>query len=139
MFISHKYKVIFVHIQRAGGSSIHRVFQQYDPDLVETLPINSAMKRTKHSFITDIRNAVDRDIFENYLKFCVVRNPFDRMVSWYHMVIGKIGNDQAMFKTNDQNKCLNIYFKGIKILNNVNLPQKKNLLNYWVKLFASSG
>ncbi|VEN73209.1 conserved hypothetical protein [Candidatus Desulfarcum epimagneticum] len=135
MFISHKYKVIFVHIQRTGGSSIHRAFQKCDPDLVETLPVHSAAKRTKHSFITDIKHTVEHDIFQNYLKFCVVRNPFDRMVSWYHMVIGKKGDDQAMFKIRDKNKRLNIFFKGIKFLNNANLPLKKNLLNYWTQLF----
>jgi len=37
----------------------------------------------KHRFATDIRDSIEREVFDEYLKFCVVRNPFDRMVSWW--------------------------------------------------------
>lgn len=83
MFISHRYKAIFVHIQRTGGNSIQNIFEAADPDLIETLAIDPAKQRTKHCYLSDIRAAVDEKTFGEYLKFCVVRNPFDRMLSWY--------------------------------------------------------
>jgi len=81
MFISHKYKVIFVHIQRTGGNSIQKIFEQFDPDLVAKVNIDA--NRLKHCFASDIKNAIADDIFQSYLKFSVIRNPYDRMVSWY--------------------------------------------------------
>jgi len=78
MFISHKYKVIFVHIQRTGGNSIHKIFQEFDQDLLVNLNFEPAKKRTKHCFVSDIKVLIEDDIFSNYTKFCVVRNPYDR-------------------------------------------------------------
>ena len=83
MLISHKYKAIFVHIQRTGGNSIQKIFAEFDPDVIETIPIDPGKLRTKHCFLGDIKEAVSDEIFSRYTKFCVVRNPFDRMVSWY--------------------------------------------------------
>ncbi len=83
MFISHKYKAIFVHIQRTGGNSVQKIFEEYDPDLVETIPIDPSKQRTKHAWIADIESAVPNEVFRRYTKFCVVRNPFERLVSWY--------------------------------------------------------
>lgn len=83
MFISHKFKAIFVHIQRTAGNSIQELFAQHDPDLVHAIPIDPTKRRTMHAWISDIALAVDREQFGSYTKFCVVRNPFERMVSWY--------------------------------------------------------
>ncbi len=105
MFISHRYKVIFIHIQRTGGNSIHRVFEEYDPDFQYRLPLDPLQKRLKHPFASDIKAVTDAGIFQNYIKFCVVRNPFDRMVSWYSMFKHKntekknIPNEFAAVKT----------------------------------------
>jgi hypothetical protein len=85
VFISHAYKVIFVHIQRTGGNSIQKVFAEYDPNLIQKLPLDPSQKRFKHCFAFDIQAAVEPEMFKTYRKFCVVRNPFDRMVSWYAM------------------------------------------------------
>ena len=99
MFISHKFKVIFIHIQKAGGSSIQQLFKQLDPDLVTSISIDPAKNRPRHCFATDIEETIGSDIFRSYTKFCVVRNPFDRLVSWYWMLklrsykIEKVGVD----------------------------------------------
>ncbi|PCI30780.1 MAG: hypothetical protein COB67_01105, partial [SAR324 cluster bacterium] len=58
MFISHKYKVIFIHIQRTGGNSIHKIFQEHDPELQESIPVHSLKKRTKHCFASDTKEAI---------------------------------------------------------------------------------
>lgn len=86
MFISHRYQIIFIHIQKAGGSSIQRLFEQLDAELVTKIAIDPAKKRPKHCFATDIAEVIGDDIFNRYTTFSVVRNPFDRLVSWYWML-----------------------------------------------------
>lgn len=95
MFISHKYRAIFVHIQRTGGNSIQRVFEEHDPDLLEAIPVAPEKLRTKHCHIRDIQLAVPDAIFRSYCKFAVVRNPFDRLVSWYSHLVGDPNEQDA--------------------------------------------
>ncbi|MEY4769208.1 MAG: hypothetical protein RL637_1847 [Pseudomonadota bacterium] len=85
MLISHRYQIIFVHIQRTGGNSIRQLLNQADPDVIQQLPLNSGINRFKHCYISDIHSAIDEDIFNRYTKFSIVRNPFDRLFSWYSM------------------------------------------------------
>lgn len=86
MFISHRYRIIFIHIQKAGGSSIQRLFEQLDPELVTNIAIDPAKQRPKHCFARDIAEVIDDEMFRAYTSFSVVRNPFDRLVSWYWML-----------------------------------------------------
>lgn len=85
MLISHKYQVIFVHIQRTGGNSIRHLFNELDDSALQDLPVPANKNRLKHCFISDIKLEIEPDIFKEYTKFAVVRNPFDRMFSWYSM------------------------------------------------------
>lgn len=52
---------------------------------MQEVPIDAAKKRLKHCFISDIHGAVEAELFSSYTKFAVVRNPFDRLFSWYAM------------------------------------------------------
>ena len=36
-----------------------------------------------HSSAIDIKKYIGDNKFNSYLKFCVIRNPYDKMVSWY--------------------------------------------------------
>jgi hypothetical protein len=85
MLISHSYRAIFVHIQRTGGNSIRRIFNEMDSHALQDIPIPSEKNRLKHCFISDIHAAVDDELFSTYTKFAIVRNPFDRLFSWYSM------------------------------------------------------
>lgn len=86
MFISHRYKVIFIHIQKAGGSSIQKLFEALDPELETTIAIDEAKNRPKHCFASDVEEVIGSEQFREYYTFSVVRNPFDRLVSWYWML-----------------------------------------------------
>src|SRR5882757_2490353 len=115
MFISHKYKAIFVHIQRTGGNSVQKVFAEHDPDLIDAISVDPAKKRTKHCFASDIRAAIDQNTFASYTKFCVIRNPYERMVSWYfHLKDGKNEGD-AEIKLKGKQRLLNLYYLGLKV------------------------
>jgi chondroitin 4-sulfotransferase 11 len=103
MLISHKYRVIFVHIQRTGGNSIRHLFNELDDNALQDLPIANSKNRLKHCFISDIKLAIEPDIFKHYTKFAVVRNPFDRLFSWYsmfrHNTIAKSQKDGGVERT----------------------------------------
>jgi hypothetical protein len=136
MFISHKYKVIFVHIQRTGGNSIQKAFQEADPDLIETLPLDVSKKRTKHCFLTDIRDAVDENIFNEYLKFCVVRNPLARMISWHNKLEQGFNKDEVPVKPKKEDIAFRVYMEGFILLRKINFSQKGWLINCWSNFFS---
>ncbi len=85
MLISHKYRVIFIHIQRTGGTSVSNALIEADPDIVYELPLDTEKKRQKHCFISDIYPILSSEIFSDYTKFSIVRNPYARLLSWYSM------------------------------------------------------
>ena len=80
MIINKKYGFLFVHIQKNAGSSIKKELSNFE---------DTSEYKYWHSFIDpEIEN------LQNYFKFCFVRNPWDRLVSWYNMMLSKgIHND----------------------------------------------
>jgi hypothetical protein len=77
MFISRQKKLLFVHIQKTGGSSIAKVLSQKVPDAKSMLGI--------HDHALWARGALGTEYSELF-KFAFVRNPWDRLVSWYTMI-----------------------------------------------------
>lgn len=76
MLISHSHKLIFVHIQKTGGMTVTKVLRGNVPDI-------SRLKQ-KHEFAIQAREELDD--WDEYFKFAFVRNPWDRLVSWYSMI-----------------------------------------------------
>ncbi len=76
--ISHKYKVIFIHIgKNAGGSIIDKaggVLHEYMGDNDERLTLFVDIQKWRERYKAE---------FKEYFKFCFVRNPWDRLVSGY--------------------------------------------------------
>ena len=80
--IIDKHKIIFVHIPKNAGTSIKKLFTEE----VKTFP-------HEHKTIHKIKKE-NPEIYNSYRKFAVVRNPYDRMVSWYAYLNGyTLGND----------------------------------------------
>ena len=67
--IIDEHKTIFVHIPKNAGTSIKTFFGNKE-------------FYHKHKAIKEIKNE-NPEIYNSYRKFTVVRNPYDRMVSWY--------------------------------------------------------
>ena len=76
MLISHSHKLIFIHIQKTGGSTISEILSKNFPDICQF--------KAKHDFA--IQGTGELCEWKDYYKFAFVRNPWDRLVSWYTMI-----------------------------------------------------
>ena len=75
---SHKYKLVYFHIPKCAGVSVRRAI---------------GIDRTKHNFpftnvsvglAIDVRAQTDDSVYNDFHKFSIVRNPYERMVSLYN-------------------------------------------------------
>ncbi len=77
--ISHKNKFAFIHISKCGGTSVTKtIANYYDINRSELRP-----KEYKFLTIPELQQILGKD-FLQYFIFTVVRNPWDRLVSYYH-------------------------------------------------------
>jgi hypothetical protein len=70
--ISHKYKCIFIHIPRTGGSSIEKFIQGQDQWNINPKEKHLTCSQTKEKY---------KEYWDDYFKFSFVRNPYERTVS----------------------------------------------------------
>jgi len=75
--ISHKYKCIFLHIPKSGGSTIKCLLKEIDKNAV---PLG-------HMPISKMKN--DLNFNESYFKFTFVRNPWARLNSLYFFLLNQ--------------------------------------------------
>ena len=93
MLLSMKYNFIFIHIPKTGGTSIRQVLEEYSDDIRPHLTSSAkAMVANRqaaglsvnppHATLNTSANMLDVDLSE-FIVICVVRNPVDRLVSYY--------------------------------------------------------
>lgn len=78
---------IFLHIPKTGGKSIARAYKQkhdIDIDIHNYEHINKTKLPNPHIRASEVRSIVGSEVYDNAYKFAVIRNPLDRMVSFYH-------------------------------------------------------
>lgn len=78
MLVSHKAKFIFVHVQKTAGLSFQAVLQEHFPDLVRW--------HGWHGHAKDGIAEWGLERWNEYYSFGFVRNPWDRLVSYYSMI-----------------------------------------------------
>jgi chondroitin 4-sulfotransferase 11 len=77
MLISTEKKFLFIHIQKTAGSSLARLLKSQAPDTRPFLGQHDHALWAKKHLASQ---------WNEYYKFAFVRNPWDRLVSWYEMI-----------------------------------------------------
>lgn len=92
--ISFQKRFLFIHVPKTAGNSIQSALRDYsedelvalrkEQDGVERFGLrNPSYNLKKHSTLAEYRNALGSEQFAELYKFTCVRNPWDRMVSYY--------------------------------------------------------
>lgn len=97
MVISHRHKFIFIKTTKTAGTSLEvflsnvcgdeDVFTPIIPHVEPHRPRNfESQGFFNHMPGQQIARLISPEIWDNYFKFCVERNPWDKTLSHYHMV-----------------------------------------------------
>lgn len=102
MIISHKLKLIYVKLYKVAGSSSELALSKYcgENDIVTSIgkdgdalrdslgyfPSSRLSKRAGHLGVPEIKPLVSPDIWNDYLKVCSVRDPYDQCISEYFFI-----------------------------------------------------
>jgi hypothetical protein len=93
--ISSEKMFLFLHLPKTGGNSIQSLLASYsDEALVTPMPHQDGIERFelsnpnsgqlgKHASFTEYRSVYGRQVYDMFL-FCCIRNPFERLVSYFH-------------------------------------------------------
>ncbi|GAB4161282.1 MAG: hypothetical protein Fur0021_34300 [Candidatus Promineifilaceae bacterium] len=113
MRISHRYKFVFLALPRTGSTTVRKILDAYsDVKSVHVTQTTAEFPFYHHISARELKRIFDDrgwDWFA-YRRFCVVRNPFDRIVSLYHHY-QKTNADRDKAKTSLYNFLKYLYFQ----------------------------
>jgi hypothetical protein len=104
-------KIIFIHIPRTGGTSVEKYFNfKYEAGWKP--------KTAQHLTLQEYSEHYDTD---NYFKFTIVRNPWDRLMSWYlwsyaEVIYFQYLSENGQFSTRGSSSRLRAWHKGRQLL-----------------------
>lgn len=92
--ISIQKQFLFIHVPKTGGNSIQSILKEYSEDNIVVLNKhkdgierfgvqNSKYNTTKHSSLSHYKSVLDTYTYRSLFKFAAIRNPWDRMISYY--------------------------------------------------------
>jgi len=85
--ICRKFGFVFIHIPKNAGTTITRILEKTcGPVLIEESDNMQRVKSTAHSTYLQMKENF-HESWNDFYKFCVVRNPWDRFVSLYNHVL----------------------------------------------------
>ena len=99
--ISKKNKIIFIHVPKTGGSSIEKSLVNIFDEVINIngdqtsvvgqlkKPKKNSFNSLKHATAEELKHQYGEEIFNDYTKFSVIRNPWDRLLSLYYWSNGK--------------------------------------------------
>ena len=83
--IIDQHKAIFIHIPKNAGTSIEEYFGNG----------SVRIQPNKHADIHEIKRKF-KNSYSNYRKFTIIRNPYDKMVSWYFYLKKNLGDHNVI-------------------------------------------
>ena len=102
MLISHRKKFIYTKTSRTAGTSVESYFEKFCmPEAEWEFALNrevhigkegiigyrgyspAGKKWRNHMPAIEIKEAIGHSVWDDYFKFCVIRNPFDKLVSGF--------------------------------------------------------
>lgn len=110
MIISSGRNLIFVHIPKTGGTSLALALEgraMKDDILIGDTPkarkrrkrlkgVTARGRLWKHATLADIEGLVSAEFIANAFTVTLVRNPWDRLVSYYHWLIDQSFDHEAV-------------------------------------------
>ena len=159
VLVSHKYKFIYIKNKKVAGSSVESFFGQFclnpkkeytfDDKVDENIDkygiIGSRMQGGSgikmnwkpHMNAQDILKKIGKNTFNNYLKFCVVRNPYEKLVSAYWWHISECVKQGIVCNPSIEdfrNKLRKGKFTGVNNLKNMHsLDGKNSVCNFFIR------
>lgn len=103
MLVSHTHKFIYTKTLKTAGTSVEVFLEPYCRPPGEVAEHETAERITEYGIVgargkgagastfrnhmpaATIKKNLDPEIWASYHKFCVVRNPYDKVVSWFWM------------------------------------------------------
>ena len=79
MIISHKLKCIFIRIPKTASTAIETFIKKYDPDCISSIDTPPY----GHFTSSNLKEIINKEIWNDYFKFCFIRNPYDWIISNY--------------------------------------------------------
>ena len=103
MILSRGRRYIFVHAPKTGGTSLALALEaraMADDIMLGDTPkarkrrrklegVKTSGRLWKHSMLTDLYGLATQEEMERFFVFTLVRNPWDRVVSYYHWLRGQ--------------------------------------------------
>ncbi|BCX49882.1 pullulanase pulA [Haloferula helveola] len=91
--ISLRHRFLFVHIPKTAGNSIQNILKDYSEDRIVASGNQDGVERfevrsegrslEKHSTLAEYYSELGAEVADGLFKFAVVRNPWDRLISFY--------------------------------------------------------
>ena len=82
MVICHQKKCIFIHIPKTAGTSIEQFIKDNGQNHIELIGVSN--NRSMHHYTAHELKNIFPTLYNNYYKFSIVRNPYERLLSEYY-------------------------------------------------------
>jgi hypothetical protein len=133
LIYSQQARILFTHISRTGGVTITESLREQLPDITNILG--------QHDSLVMARSELGKTHFQEAFKFAIVRNPWDRLMSWYTL-IGKstqIDEDEILDPESKYWKLFDSFLEKWSSEKIIIDGVKRRKLSQWAQLVDAEG
>lgn len=145
MPINRKFKTIFVHIPKTGGTSIEKIldmsrrnnfystnrkFDENTKNLIfdnfsEEEKLICSAKNMQHFTFLELKKLIDPNFFDSAFKFSIVRNPYARLVSEYFFALKVAQYNHLLNSIREESPSFDLFVKV-----QLNLPRLERIRKF---------